>query len=81
MQPTALEQLVATTLTDLRGEIPEAVARSVLLREGSFVGYRFRCAGFEAVWLAESKTVGFFDSEQKLLKTVACETVERLAAA
>ena len=81
MQPTMLERLVAATLTELRGQPPENVERSVLLREGTFVGYRFRCQELDAVWLAELQAVEFYGSDHALLKTLPCESVERQAAA
>ena len=81
MQPTMLERLVAATLTELRGQPPENVERSVLLREGTFVGYRFRCQGLEAVWSAETQAVDFYGSDRSLVKTLPCENVERQAAA
>ena len=81
MQPTPLEQLVATNLAELRGQPVERSERSVLLKEGRFVGYRFRSESYEAIWLAESRVIEFYDREMNLLRTVSNATVEQPAAA
>jgi hypothetical protein len=46
------------------------MTRAVLLKDRFFVGQRFRCEGFQAVWMAGGSVVEFYDEAGELLKTV-----------
>jgi hypothetical protein len=52
---------------------PEAISRAILTRERRFVGHRFRCGAMQAVVLAGEHSIGFYDDQGSLLKTVALE--------
>ena len=66
-------QLVVEGFRALGAADPEAVSRTVLLRELRFVGHRYRCGHMHAVRLAGEERVAFHDDQGKLLKTVTLE--------
>lgn len=74
-----LNQLLARTFAELGATSP--VIRTVLLKDRYFVGYRFRCEGFQAVLLAGGSVVEFYDEGGTLMKTVALEETEEKKAA
>lgn len=45
----------------------------VLIKDGHFVGRRFRLGGFEAIWLADESHVSIFDEAGELIDTQALE--------
>jgi hypothetical protein len=57
----------------LGADDPEAVSRSILLRESRFAGQRYRCQGLQAVWLAEDGALNFYDGEGNPLRTINLE--------
>ena len=57
------------------------MSRTLLLCDRHFVGQRFRCEGFQAVWLAGKSEIEFYDQAGGLLKTVRLEETEKKAAA
>ena len=75
--PDFLEQ----TFAELGATDPASMTRTVLLKDRFLVGQRFRCEGFQAVWMAGGNTVEFYDEAGELLKTVELQsTVEKMAA-
>ena len=52
---------------------PEAVSRSILLRESRFAGQRYRCEDLQAVWLVGEDVLHFYDGDRNLLRTVSLE--------
>lgn len=58
-----------------------SIVRTILLRDRYFAGYRFRCAGLQAIQLAGEDVVKFYDQEQTLLKTVNVNPAEGKKAA
>ena len=60
--------LVARTFAELGASGP--VERSILLRDYRFIGHRYRCGGFQAVWLAEATVIEFYDDRGSLASQV-----------
>ena len=75
--PDFLEQ----TFLELGATDPASMTRAVLLKDRFFVGQRFRCEGFQAVWMAGGNTVEFYDKTGELLKTVCLEEADKKIAA
>ena len=57
------------------------MVRTFLLCDREFIGQRFRCEGFQAVLLAGSGVVEFYDQAGKLLKTVSLKETDKKSAA
>jgi hypothetical protein len=78
MQADQIYQLVKTAFSELG--VTEPIRRSVLLRDRHFVGQRFRCGDFHAVWLAGSDRIEVTDAEGRPLKTISLEEPLKKAA-
>ncbi|MGA2065409.1 MAG: hypothetical protein ABSG86_10580 [Thermoguttaceae bacterium] len=74
----ATPELLAQTFADLGAT--GAMVRTILLRDRRFAGQRFRCGGMQAVWLAGSGRIAFYDEGGTLLTTVRLEADEQRAA-
>lgn len=81
MQPDALFQTISTAFAELGASEPQAISRSLLLREGFFVGHRFRCGELQAIWSPDSGVVEFFDPDGEPLRSVSLEQEEIRKAA
>ncbi|NLY01432.1 MAG: hypothetical protein GXY83_35520 [Rhodopirellula sp.] len=81
MQPDAVFQIVAAGFAELGAADPQAIGRTLLLRDGYFVGHRFRCGGLQAILLPESESVEFFDAEGGPLRSVPLPQAESRKAA
>ena len=81
MDAEATPDFLVQTFAELGATDPASTTRTVLLKDRYFVGQRFRCEGFQAVWLAGGSVVEFYDETGELLKTVEFQsTVEKKAA-
>ena len=75
-----INDLVATTFSKLGMPHPIEVCETLLVKEGFFIGHKFRCAGGYALWGAGWNSVEFYDENGKLLKLIAVKkAVRRLA--
>lgn len=81
MDVGATPDFLAQTFAELGATDPTSTIRTVLLKDRYFVGHRFRCEGFQAVWLAGGSVVEFYDEKGTLLKTVSVEAPEEKKAA
>ena len=80
MQSDALTTFVTTTFAELGAGDPQPLIRTILLREGYFVGYQFRCGTIRAVWFADSEVVKFHSAGGALLRKVhLAEQVKKVA--
>ena len=70
MQPDPVTQAVVATLAELGAVEPTSLVRTVLLRDGYFVGYQFCCGDRRAVWFVESGVIKFHDAQGKLLRKI-----------
>ncbi len=70
MQPDATFQTISAVFAELGADRPEEISRTLLLRDGYFLGHRFRCDKLQAVLLPDSEEVEFFDEDGELLQSV-----------
>ena len=70
MQNDALTAFVTTTFAELGAGDPQPLFRTILLREGYFVGYQFRCGDIRAVWFADSDVLKFHGAGGTLVRKV-----------
>ena len=75
--PDFLEQ----TFAELGATDPALMTRTILLKDRFLVGQRFRCEGFQAIWMAGGNTVEFYDEAGELLRTVNLEEAAKKIAA
>jgi hypothetical protein len=59
---------------------PIDVCETLLIRDGFFIGHKFRCDGGYAIWGAGWSAVEFYDEDGELLKMVAVKKAARLSA-
>ena len=65
--------LVEATAYELGMPAPITVSESLLVRDGCFIGHKFRFDGGYAIWGEGWNSVEFYDDAGKLLKMVAVE--------
>ena len=58
-----------------------ALSHTLLIRDGYFVGFKYRFDGGCAVWLIEKKVIEVYDGDGKLLKTAILEETAKKSAA
>lgn len=75
-----LNQLLVNTFAEL-GASEASLARTILIKDQYFVGYRYRCGGMQAVVRAEAKEIKFYEETGALLKSVSLEETEKKRAA
>ena len=75
----SIQDLVAPILAELGLPVPTNFIQTMLMKDGYFVGWKFRYDGGYAVLHTGGTTVELFDEQGKVLKTVALGT-EREAA-
>ena len=78
-QADMMQQLVAKTFAELGATDP--VIGTILLKDGYFVGHRFRCGGMQAVRRAGGEVIEFYGEDGTLVKTVSVDAVEGREAA
>ena len=79
MDIRATPDSLAKTFAELRASGP--IIRSILIQDRYAVGQRFCCDGFQAVQLAASNEIAFYDQEGTLLATTSFgETKKNIAA-
>jgi hypothetical protein len=76
---TAIQNLVAATLTELGLPTPINLIQTMLMRDGYFFGHKFRYDGGHAILQADGNTIDFYDEKGMLLNAIMLET-EREAA-
>ena len=78
--PESLPEVVAAALREMGLGIDEAALnRSILIRDGNFVGHKFRFDGGYALWLVEKGVVEVYDNEGNM-KAAKGEIGEKRAA-
>jgi hypothetical protein len=65
--PSPIYDLVVRTLADLGVNNPEDIVPTLMIRDGSFLGHRFRYEGGYAVWWIGSPSVEFRDAQGRLV--------------
>ncbi len=76
----SIHDLLAPTLTELGIPVPADIIQTMLMKDGYFVGYKFRYDGGCAILQAGGNTIEFHDDQGKLLKTAAVEGDRGVAA-
>jgi len=77
----SIYNLVVATFSKLGMPPPIDVRETLLIKDGFFIGHKFRCDGGYALWASGWNTVEFYDENGKLLKLVAVKkTAARLLA-
>ncbi len=76
----SIHELVAATLAELGLPALAVIIQTMLLKDGYFVGYKFRYNGGFATLQAGSSTIEFYDEQGKLLKTAAINADKGAAA-
>jgi len=74
-----LHDLLEKTFAELGASGP--MIRTILLRDRHFAGQRFRCGGFQAVWLAGESEIVFYDEGGTPVKAIRLEESDKKAAA
>ena len=69
----SMHDLVAATLAELGIPAPSPIIRTMLMRDGYFVGHKLRYDGGHAILRADGRTMEFYDEQGKLLRTVTLE--------
>ena len=77
-QAQSVSLIVAATLKEMGfGADATALTCTALIRDGYFVGHKYRFhEGGHAVWLAEKNVIEVYDNAGKLLKTVGVEKTD-----
>jgi hypothetical protein len=70
MQHDAIIQLVTATFAELGAGDPQSFTPTILLREGFFVGYQFRCGELRAMWFADSNVLKFHGADGTLVRKI-----------
>ena len=76
----SIHDLVGATLSELGLPVPPDIMQTMLMKDGYFVGYKFRYDGGYATLQAGSSTIEFHDEQGKLLKTAAIDADKGAAA-
>ena len=79
-QPQSVSEVVAATLREMGlGADEAALNRTILIRDGNFVGYKFRFDGGYVLWLVEKGILEVYDDNGNV-KTANGEIDEKRAA-
>ena len=76
----SIHELVVATLSELGMPTPVEIIQTMLMRDGYFVGYKFRYDGGHAILRAGGNAIEFYDQEGNLLKTATIEGDKGAAA-
>jgi hypothetical protein len=76
----SMHDLVAATLTELGVIAPSPMIQTILMHDGYFVGHKLRYDGGHAIWLADGRTIEFYDENGELLKTLVFDAGRGAAA-
>jgi hypothetical protein len=80
-QPQSISEVVAAALREMGLGTDEAsVNRTILIRDGNFVGYKIRFDGGYALWLVEKGVVEVYADDGNM-KTLNVETSDEKRAA
>lgn len=75
-----IQELVVATLAELSMPAPTDIIQSTLLKDGCFVGHRFRYDGGHAILNAASGVIEFFSADGTLLRRITIEDGKGRAA-
>jgi len=75
----SMNEVIAATLSSLKGTAPARIVQTILLKDDFFVGYNCRYDGGYAIMRADSNTIEFYAEDGKVLTTAAIEADQREA--
>ena len=75
-----LNQILVRIFVEL-GASEGPLARTILLKDRYFIGYRYYCCGMQTVLLADTREIKFYDKTGGLLKKLSLEETEMKIAA
>jgi hypothetical protein len=67
-QPDQISQIIASIFTQ-KGINPPFI-ETILLRDGFYVGRKYRAGGFQVVWWIEKNVVDVFDEDGQVVETI-----------
>ncbi len=73
-QADAVYKLVVQGFAELGASDPRCISRSFLLRDLCYAGQRYRCEGWQAVWLVDENSIDFYDAAGNPVKTLTLVT-------
>ncbi|MEN6367763.1 MAG: hypothetical protein ABFC88_13205 [Thermoguttaceae bacterium] len=73
-------EILTTTLNGLGQPAPDYILQTLLLKDGHFIGHKYRYDGGYAILPADSNTIEFFDQNRELLTTATTEASNEAAA-
>jgi hypothetical protein len=80
-QVDAVYELAVTGFAELGASDPKRISRSFLLQKMCYAGQRYRCEGWQAVWLVDENSIDFYDAAGNPVKTLNLVTeMDRKAA-
>jgi hypothetical protein len=77
MQSDEFFQLLCQTFTELGATDPQAIYRTLLLRDRRFVGHCYHCGDYRALWAPGSAAIEFYRHGGELLRTVPWNPAEQ----
>jgi hypothetical protein len=78
MQTDQILQIVTAAFSALG--ITDPLIETILLKDRTYVGNKFRAGGFVAIWFAEKNVVEVYDQEGRLVQSIGLsENLDRAA--
>ncbi len=66
-----IHDIVAATLCDMGlCQAPAALIHTILLRDGHFIGHKYRFDGGYAAWVAATNVIEVYGDDGKLVRTI-----------
>jgi len=75
-----INEVLTATLCDLGQPAPNYILQTLLLKDGHFIGHKYRYDGGYAVLQAGGNAIQFFDDDGKPLTNVAIDADKGAAA-
>lgn len=76
----SINEVLVTTLNDLGQPAPSYILQTLLLRDGHFIGHKYRYGGGYAILRDGSNTIEFFNQDGELMATAAIKASNEAAA-
>jgi hypothetical protein len=80
-QPDDFFLTLCRTFGELGAPDPQAICRTLLLRERRFVAHCYRCGGLMALWSPAAEEIVFLGPSRERLRSVPWPAIQRQAAA
>jgi hypothetical protein len=70
VHPQRIRQLVYDTLVELGADRKTTTNESLLIRNGTYCGHRYRHDDYQAVWFIEEDQIKFYSPPGRLVKLI-----------